>query len=161
MICPVILVTALDGQHITRLRHDADGALVPPIALTDGAGLPLGQILADAAAVDAALGIRDGGGKGEGLFVGKRQHMKGKPRRALAADAGQRGKLVDQVFQRGGKESHITTPFKNFGSLRLRPRGRLCQRRRFPRPERLRRPLCRSARSADRPPRPPPRRSRA
>ena len=57
---------------------------------------PIGQILADAAAVDVFLGVHNGRGKGfSASSSGQGQNMKRQPLRALAPDTGQRGELVD------------------------------------------------------------------
>ena len=99
MIDAVIFAAALEREHIARLRHDADGALVALRRGTDGARLLIGEILADAAAVNVFLRIHNGGCKLQRLLFREGQNMKRQPLRALAPDTGQRGKLVNEVFK--------------------------------------------------------------
>ena len=99
VIDAVILAAALKREHIARLRHDADGALVALRRGADGARLLIGEILADAAAVDVFLGVHNGRGKLQRLLFREGQNMKRQPLRALAPDTGQRGELVDEVFK--------------------------------------------------------------
>ena len=99
VIDAVILAAALEREHIARLRHDADSTLVALRRGADGARLLIGEILADTAAVDVFLGVHNGGCKLQRLLLREGQNMKRQPLRALAPDAGQRGKLVDEIFK--------------------------------------------------------------
>ena len=99
VIDAVILAAALKREHVARLRHDADGALVALRRGTDGARLLIGEILADAAAVDVFLGVYNGGCKLQRLLFREGQDMKRQTLRALAPDAGQCSELVNEIFE--------------------------------------------------------------
>ena len=92
------LIGPLHGDHIPRLRHHADQAVVPGIVGADRAKLPIRQILADRAGLDGLLGRHNRVGKGLGLPFRQTQHIKGKALGRFAADTGQAGKLIGKVL---------------------------------------------------------------
>ena len=107
VVHPLVLPGALHGHHVLGVGHHADDAAVPPGGGADGAGpLPLGQVLAHGAAGDGGLGLEDGVGKGPGRLLRLVQQIEGQALGALAAHAGQLGKLLHQIFQGGGKILH-------------------------------------------------------
>ena len=112
MVAAVILPAALDGHHVPGVRHHADGGVVPLGRGADGAQAPAGEVLAHGTQGHAALGLQNGVGKGPGLVLGQVQHMKGQPLSGLGADARQPGKLLHQIFKRGGEKFHSIFLFK-------------------------------------------------
>ena len=110
MVSAVILVAPLDAQHVSGLRHHADGALVPPVAGADGAQLSLGEVLTYTAAVYAGLGVQDGRGKISGLLLRQTQHIKGQALGTFAPYAGERREFIYKVFKGCRKKGHIRSP---------------------------------------------------
>ena len=99
VIAAAELAGAFDRDHIARVGNHTDDRRVALVRRTDGAHAAVCQIAADGAAGDRAFGVQDGVGKFFGVLLRKTEHMKGKTLRALAADAGEAGKLLDQLFQ--------------------------------------------------------------
>ena len=99
MIHAVIFAAALEREHIARLRHDADGALVALWGRTDAARLLIREVLADGAAVYVLFCIHNGVCKLQRLFLGEGQNVKRQPLRAFAPDPGQRSEPVNEIFK--------------------------------------------------------------
>ena len=55
MVEAVVFARALDGLHIQRFGHHTDQATITPLIVADGAGISVGNIMADRAEERALL----------------------------------------------------------------------------------------------------------
>ena len=102
----VELAAALDGQYVAGIGHHADDRLVPLGVGADGAQTTRRQVAAHGTQRHAPLGLDNGAGEVLRLLHGQVQHMEGQALGGFAADAGQAGKLLHQLFKGRGKVFH-------------------------------------------------------
>ena len=86
----------LDGVDIGGLFDDADQMRVARGAGAVGAGVDVGDVVADGAEVQMLLEGADGVGERGGVGVGRTQDVEGVALRSLGADAGQLAEFVDE-----------------------------------------------------------------
>jgi len=97
---------ALDAGNAGGLLNDADEALVADGAGAVGAGIDVGDVVADGAEAQAGLELADGVGEGGGVFVAGAQEVEGEALGAFGADAGELLEFVDEPGHGLGVTGH-------------------------------------------------------
>ena len=72
VVQPSVAARPLQGQDVQGLFDHADDRLVALVIVADGAGVGVGDVLADGAEDDLLLDLEDGLGQGLGLFGERR-----------------------------------------------------------------------------------------
>ena len=92
----------LHGDHVPGFSHDANQTVVALLVVTDGAKVPIRQILAHRAGMHLRPGVQDRLGEFLGVLPGHAQGVQRQPLGAFCADAGEARKLLRQPLQSGG-----------------------------------------------------------
>ena len=113
MIAAAVDAGALDGDDVERLFDDADGVGGAVGVGADGAGVGVGDVLADAAELGAVLDLEERVGERFGFGARGAEDVVGEALGALGADAGQAVEGVDQPGEGGsgdGRSLHRAAP---------------------------------------------------
>lgn len=96
----------LDGSDIRGFLHHAYKALVAGGVAAVGAGIDVGDVIADRAQAEIGLDVANGGGERFRIGVARAQDMEGEALGALASDPGQLFQFVNEPGHRLGKARH-------------------------------------------------------
>jgi hypothetical protein len=92
----LVAAGALDGGDAGGLLDDADEALVADGAGAVGAGVDVGDVVADGAEAQAGFEGADGVGEGGGVFLGGAEDVEGEALGGFGADAGEFFQFFDE-----------------------------------------------------------------
>src|SRR5450756_1643482 len=95
VVAPLEVAGPLDDADVLRLLDHADHAAISPLVAAVGAGVDVGDAVADRAVGDAVLDVTDRVAQALGVLARRAQDVKREALRALPADAGQALKLLD------------------------------------------------------------------
>ena len=96
----LVAAGALNGGDAGGLLDDADEALVADGGGTVGAGIDIGDVVADGAEAEAGFEGVDGVGEGGGVFLGGAEDVEGEALGGFGADAGKFFEFVDEAGER-------------------------------------------------------------
>src|SRR5437870_12551958 len=96
----------LDGGDVGGLFDHADQALVASGARAVGAGVNIGDVVADGAQPQTGLDIVNRAGESVGVVSSRAQNMKRQPLGRLAANAGKFLQLVNETGHRFSEARH-------------------------------------------------------
>ena len=110
MVQAAVLLCALEGDHVARVCHDADGLLVARLVRADRALLAVREVLTAFAGEGLFLRLTDGAREALRVLLWHIEHMERQTLRALLTDAGQPGELLDQPLDRWCEVIHYSRP---------------------------------------------------
>ncbi len=104
----VVAAGLFDGGDVGGLFEDAERALVADGAGAVGAGVDVGDVVAEGAEAELGAEFEDGFGEGAGVFVGGAEDVEGEALRGFGADAGELAQLVDEAGHGFGETGHFS-----------------------------------------------------
>ena len=87
----------LDGGDVGGLFDDAEGGVGAMGAGAEGAGVDVGNVVAEGAEAEVGFELLDGVGEGFGLFGGAAEDVEGEALRSAGAHAGKLAELLDEA----------------------------------------------------------------
>ena len=106
VIQAIIFSCSFDAEDVLWIRDDADHTAVSPVTGADRADFMIGVITANAAAFDFFFSCTNRIGKGNRLFIRKRQDIKCQTLCALASNPWKRSKTINQIIKGCREKSH-------------------------------------------------------